>query len=437
MSDRDVLAGDKQNPIYKKLEIPGFLAQPPLETFQFSCCVHPIEEQLRNLDRLRTNISKYGAGHSAAYKVYLVTSQILKYLAIPDLVQYPSEWLSLVSALKYGEPWAVEQVVSRIASEQGRGFIEQLSWYYFECSLDPWKGGDSWGELNLAKDPNCLEQALLLMQIDSFQAALWNTLQAQVAALSVPEHHLLYRAIYVAAGRPETTDLCWGEHHLFDERDRLVRALHCIGKFGLGSHTAEYYAEWEHGLEERSAILEIAGKAPKRGQIGLVVGPGDSQVEGCRKALHFQESCLKGHQLSYLFVGSQGDRDRLGPLYHEQGVLLPAGKLLLHKWAEFFAAEAHAKYLQICVGSGAFEVQAALGALPEYLRHRILVIAIEPTCPISDGMCFEAISLQPEQLPGESDDSVSAEGFCPAKYRSLVGDLIESYLWLNSLRSGF
>lgn len=456
MKNREVSAGNGKSRSLKDIEIPGLLTQPPLETFQFSCCVHPIEEQLRNLDRLRVTIWNYGAGHSAAYEVYLGISKILQHIAIPGLVQYPSEWLSLVSSLSYEPSLGAERVVARIMAEQDSGFVQRLSWYFFQCSSDPWKGGESWGELNLAKNPSCLEQALLLMQLDSFQEALWNTLVDRVNALSDKERSLLFRAVYVAAGRPETTDLSWGEHHLFDERNRLVRALHCIGKLGLGIHTAEYYAEWEHGLEEPSAILEIAGKRPNRGQIGLVVGPGDSRDVGFQKVLHFQESCLEGCQVSYLFVGSQGDRDHIGPLYSQNGVLLPAGKLLLHKWAEFFAAEPYAKYLQICVGSGAFEVQAALQALPEYLRQRLLVIAIEPNYLISKGMCFQVVNILPEErasdtsasgcvatennsdtrslVCGRPSELLEVEGICPEVYLPTVRQLVESYLWLNSLR---
>jgi len=44
-------------------------------------------------------------------------------------------------------------------------------------------------------------------------------------ALSTEEKNLIFRHIYLCSGSPQTTDLQWGEHHVFDDSEIFARAV--------------------------------------------------------------------------------------------------------------------------------------------------------------------------------------------------------------------
>ncbi|MFA6118865.1 MAG: RHS repeat-associated core domain-containing protein [Parachlamydiales bacterium] len=64
-----------------------------------------------------------------------------------------------------------------------------------------------------------------------------------------------------------------------------------------------------------------------------------------------------------------------------------AGRELMKEWFDFFSKEKQNCYLQVCFSEGALITRNALSQMPEYLRKKIIVLAIAPGAYIDKELC--------------------------------------------------
>jgi hypothetical protein len=437
------------------------LPTPELDTFNFPIAPHPFLDRLSAIDSMRTKVQKsgvniFGVSASEQYEVYRITCAIEDYIPGASGTIGPEDWLRLHRAVeKFDLSLAEtrEKDLRTTFETYGRHFVSLLAGTYYNLAKDKHKGGDSWGEHNLTKDTVSLRSALIILQIETILEGIDIHLRNIVSQLGTNDSSVLFGLIYLMAGNPETFDFRWGEHHAFDDRSRLIRALHCIGALGGPVMTSECYGDWESDVAERSFFYDVPGKSPLRGQIGFVNGMNLTPRAAFYDAYRLWQSACQGNRLTCVYSATKGGWDYLGGLYAQKGIVLPASRLLIHQWAEFLTREPHARFLQICASRGAIEVQAALLCLPEEIRKRIIVIAIAPAYLIPSTACYRAVNLVIEEDPvpilspnhdliGISediwillshDDGANPHDLHGLSYRKVLAQLVDRYLFTNDI----
>lgn len=437
------------------------LPDPEFDTFSFPIAPHPIFNHVSRIDSIRIQVKKhsvkiFGVNASEHYEVYRITCAIEGYIPEASGIVGPEDWLKLHRAVEKFDSSLTEtkeEELRTIFEKYGRHFISLLAGTYYDLSKDKHKGGDSWGEKNLTRDINCLRSSLIVLQIEMILDGIDRYLRNTVNQLSTNDKSVLFGLIYSIAGSPETFDFRWGEHHAFDDRNRLMRALHCIGELGGPVLSREYYGEWESDIAERSFLYDIPGKFPAKGQIGFINGMNSTPRTAFYDAYRLWQTACQGNRLTCVYSATKGAWDYLGGLYSQKGIVLPASRLLIHQWAEFLIRAPHARYLQICSSRGAIEVQAALLCLPEEIRKRIIVIAIAPAYLISSTLCHRAVNLVIEDDPvpilspnheliGTSqdvwvllshNDGATPHDLHGISYRKVLAQLVDRYLLTNDI----
>lgn len=439
------------------------LPDPKLDTFNFPVAPHPILELLSAIDSMRAQVQNYGVtifGISASehYQLHRIACAIEKYIPGVSGAPGPEDWLKLHRSIEKCDSSLTETKEDELRTtieSYGRPFVSLLAGTYYRLSKDKHKGGDSWGEHNLTKDTILLRNSLIILQIELIVESIDLHLRNVVSQLATQDRSVLFGLIYLMSGSPETFDFRWGEHHAFDDRNRLIRALHCIGELGGPILSGEYYGDWENNVTERSFFYDVPGKSPRKGQIGFINGMNLTPRAAFYDAYRLWQTACQGHRLSCVYSATKGGWDYLGGPYAQKGIVLPASRLLIHQWAEFLTREPHARFLQICTSRGAIEVQAALLCMPEEIRKRIIVIAIAPAYLISSALCHRAVNLVIEDDPVpllspnhdlidtsedvwillSHDDGADPHDLHGVSYRKVLAQLVDRYLFTNDIVS--
>jgi len=282
------------------------LPTPELNKFSFPIAPHPLGELVSAIDSILVRVKNsgvriFGVTASEHYEVYRITCAIEK--CVPEASGFfgPEDWLKLHGAVEKFDSSLMEKREEELRSTFeacGRNFVSRLSGTYYVLSKDKHKGGDSWGEHNLTGDTRCLRSALIVLQIEMILEGIDAYLRTTVDQSETNDRNVLFGLIYSIAGSPETFDFRWGEHHAFEDRKRLIRALHCIGELGGPILSKEYYGEWESDVTDRSFLYDIPGKSPERRQIGFINGMNSTPRTAFYDAYRLWQSACQGNRLA-------------------------------------------------------------------------------------------------------------------------------------------
>jgi hypothetical protein len=337
-----------------------------------------------------------------------------------------------------------------------------LAGYVYELSKDPWKGGDNWGMDHALDNLQCLKDATIkLIQRNCLipcQEKIREFAIQKLQFLSPEDRNRVYETVYHLAGRPDTSDLHWGEHQATADTKRLISALHCQAKIDGPLKSAKYLKNWEVPGGNHSRYFTIKGKELPIGEIGYINGAGTPFTHAVGDAHRIQENYCHGHAMHCVYGADQGIWDISSVALSQSLHILPETRLLIQRWTEFFAkAGPNEKYLQICMSRGAADVAAALAALPDELKKRIIVIAVAPANLIESHSCYKAVNLVVKEdsvpflapnssligkaeevkiLPKHSDGQ-SPHELQGSSYRAAIGPLIDQYIRTNDIDPTF
>ena len=352
-----------------------------------------------------------------------------------------------------------KSVISSGFNELSLNLRNRLAGHIYELSKDPWKGGEGWGMDHALDDFQCLKDATLrLVSLNCLhicQEKIRDYAIQKLHALSQDERDRVYGSIYQIAGRPKTTDLKWGEHEATANTKRLISGLHCQAKIGGPLKNAQYLKNWETEGGNYSLNFTIDGKELQCGEIGYINGAGTDYTYAIGDAYRIREAHCQGHAMHCVYASDQGTlADASSVTLAHTMQILPQARLLIQRWTEFFEkAGPNEKYLQICMSRGAIDVAAALAALPEELKKRILVIAIAPAYIIENTTCCKAINLiiKEDPIPFIAPNSPLIGKACEVKilprhtdcanqhdphgssYRTYITPLVDQYIRTNDI----
>ena len=130
-------------------------------------------------------------------------------------------------------------------------------------------------------------------------------------------------------------------------------------------------------------------------QIGFINGMGASFAEVAEEGglCSYLQDLSGGIAINGVYNYSNGNIADVFEVLLMQylGISPKTAPLLLQTWTEFDAAHQgnlKAKYLQICHSMSAIEVRNALESAPQFIRDRVIVLAIAPAAIVPKELCF-------------------------------------------------
>lgn len=261
----------------------------------------------------------------------------------------------------------------------------------------------------------------------------------------------IYGTLWRMAGQP-SGDPQWGEHHVKDDTERLIRALHRHHLLQIPGKTISVYSNLEKGATHLSHSFHLSRKNLERGQIGFLNGMGCTLDEAWNNARQISDRCLQGFNLHCVFSATVGIQwDSISAVLSQGGGVMPPVVHLLNQWQDFF--EVHdERLLQLCTSRGAIEVHNALQLAPKELQQKIIVISIAPACIIPDEVAYKVVNLViPEDLVVQMasnrhlmdkdyvkklpmhEDSSDPHNLHGSSYRNALIPMVDRYLRTNDI----
>ncbi|MFS8564064.1 MAG: hypothetical protein LVR00_07030 [Rhabdochlamydiaceae bacterium] len=220
------------------------------------------------------------------------------------------------------------------------------------------------------------------------------------AAQEQQKEHQVYHKVWEIAKMedPTISGLDWGQHHAFENLERLQQALCRLGF--LPSEDVRSFNMLSPGFGEGGplgsqyfSLSEKTGRDPLPGPVGYVNGMGVPSLEHAgRDATQLSDLFVDGNNIHCVYNATHqrvwGGADGLGFIRDvlrmkavDGGSYTRTSYLIAQQWVDFLTKNPNKKFLQVALSEGAVHLQGALRLLqstaPE-LVERLCIINLAP-----------------------------------------------------------